>query len=790
MTPNATGQPGKSGQDPKAIIADIADVRWREQVEAICKLYAETLAATGDHKAAKKAVDPLKKKLPGIMFAGTFKQRGNAHLETYSRLFCADLDHLEPAAIEAAFSKAKSDPHVVAAFLSPTRTGLKIVFRVAGTAAEHDNVTFRAVRQHVADHYGHAIDESCKNLERLCFVSYDPQAFWKDGAEPLPPIVELGQPAPGYGCAPVEIDARYRIATKLLGPIKRTTGDRFYCPCPGQHLHASGNKTRDCEIYLDGTPTIHCFHESCAGICAALNRELRSLISKAERSVPRGRTGVVLEPPATYSPPPLTLLPPVLRDYVRATARSFGADTAFILLPLLSALAAAIGNSRNLRVKQGFVVPAILWTTVVARSGSKKSPTLSTATTFFVERERELMRLNANASAVHAKELQEWDATPKKERGDEPKRPPCMTCMLDDLTLAIIAPILSDNPRGVLVVKDELASWFGSFGQFNKTSGGVAADVSGWLQLYNGERLFVDRKTNRESHRVIHPRLSISGCIPPSVLNVALTKDFFQRGLPARFLFAAPPPRPNVWTDAEVPAALETAANSILKQLFALRADEHEDGQVPKELSIAPEGLEVFKTFYNRVGQRAVESAENEEAAWSKLTGGAARLALVGHLAHGLDGQPVSGPIMEAAVELASWFGCEAERIYAIFHEPPEADLCRRLVAFIERHGAPVTARQIADSFRPLKNQPEEIERHLNGLVETQRGEWLPCTASEKGGRPTRRFRLFSEPPDCPCPVNPDVAVESDGFPDTDTPKGVDSPTPEADPEFPQADLL
>jgi hypothetical protein len=115
------------------------------------------------------------------------------------------------------------------------------------------------------------------------------------------------------------------------------------------------------------------------------------------------------------------------------------------------------------------VQPAILWTAVVARSGSKKTPALSAVTEFFCARERELLKINATASAVFERQYREWDATKRKAGGEEPKPPPRLTCLLDDLTLAVVAPTLRDNPRGALVAKDELASWLGSFGQFSKT---------------------------------------------------------------------------------------------------------------------------------------------------------------------------------------------------------------------------------------------------------------------------------------------------------------------------------
>lgn len=498
-----------------------------------------------------------------------------------------------------------------------------------------------------------------------------------------------------------------------------------------------------------------------------VNKQLKSAKTIA-RSDPTPHQHPIHVPPP-YTPPPLSLVPYALREYVEAAAESVGVDVAFVFLPILSALAAAIGNSRNLRVKKGFVQPPILWTTIVARSGSKKSPALSTASKFICDRERELLRQNETAGVRFDKLHREWDAAPKKDRGEEPKTPPRQTCLVDDLTLAVIAPILRDNPRGVLVVKDELAGLFGSFGQFSQSRGGASADLSGWLSLFNGERLLLDRKTNRESHRIFNPRLSIAGCIPPSVLSGALTADFFHRGLPARILFAAPPPRPSLWTDAEVPCELEDAVTAIFSDLFSLEGEQLNDGPKPVDIALDAEGLEVFKAFYDRVGQHAVESSEKEEAAWSKLTGGAARLAVVGHLAHGFDIVPVGAQVMEAAVELASWFGHEAERIYASFHEPPEVAVSRRLLEFIQRQGGSVSVRDIADKFRPLKNQTEEIEKRLNHFQTSRLGEWQPITVTERGGRPTRKFRLFSAITSCECPGNLEVSEENRGFPDTDS---------------------
>ncbi len=498
--------------------------------------------------------------------------------------------------------------------------------------------------------------------------------------------------------------------------------------------------------------------------------QVKTQIEAATRPKECGDT--IISPPALpvvprYSPPPLEILPTALRDFVKENADALGVDVAFIFLPLLSALAAAIGNTRVIRAKRGFIQPAILWTSIVARSGSKKSPALAAATRFFHERERDLLRANKRATEIFDRCRREWTDESKGGRGEEPKQPPRLTCLLDDLTLPVIATILSDNPRGALVTKDELAGWFGSFGQFSK--GGAAADVSGWLSLFNGDSLMVDRKTNRESHRIFNPRLSITGCIPPAVLTGALTADFFQRGLPARMMFAAPPPLPNTWTDKEVSERIEIAANDTFKRLFALEPGVTELMQTPVEIAIGPDGLEVFKEFYNQVGQHAVESGEREEAAWAKLTGGALRLALVGHLSQGFDSVPVGGSVMESAVELALWFGHEAERIYHILNDPPENVVRRRLVEFIEQRRGKVSVKEITDNFRSLKNQTEKTEKLLNELVASGIGHWTPIVSGAKGGRPCRKFELVASAVSCPRPLNPGVSQECGGIADADT---------------------
>jgi hypothetical protein len=71
------------------------------------------------------------------------------------------------------------------------------------------------------------------------------------------------------------------IAESVIGPINWETGSFGVCACPGESLHSSATKKRDCLFYFDGVPTIFCQHKSCATAVELANNQVRSAIGKA-----------------------------------------------------------------------------------------------------------------------------------------------------------------------------------------------------------------------------------------------------------------------------------------------------------------------------------------------------------------------------------------------------------------------------------------------------------------------------------------------------------------------------
>jgi putative DNA primase/helicase len=171
--------------DAMVVLKAIRDGKWEVKVARIRSRYALELERTGSHKEAKGAVKLLKTELRGVMWSGTFSQRGNDYLLEYSGLFCADIDgltsKLQQQAIRARLEKS---PYVWAVFLSPSGYGLKVIFRVSADASKHDG-NYRAVERHILELVDVQIDESGKDQARLCFVSYDPDAYLNTDAQDI-----------------------------------------------------------------------------------------------------------------------------------------------------------------------------------------------------------------------------------------------------------------------------------------------------------------------------------------------------------------------------------------------------------------------------------------------------------------------------------------------------------------------------------------------------------------------------------------------------------------------------
>ena len=124
--------------------------------------------------------------------------------------------------------------------------------------------------------------------------------------------------------------------------------------------------------------------------------------------------------------------------------------------------------------------------------------------------------------AHYEKALAEWkrDKNTTGEPPTKPEAPQAERCIVSDTTVEALAPLLLANPRGLLLARDELAGWIGSFDRYAGGKGG--ADAAHWLSMHNGESIVVDRKTGiPRTIYVPQAAVCVCGGIQPAILHRA-----------------------------------------------------------------------------------------------------------------------------------------------------------------------------------------------------------------------------------------------------------------------------
>jgi len=246
--------------------------------------------------------------------------------------------------------------------------------------------------------------------------------------------------------------------------------------------------------------------------------------------------------------------------------------------------------------------------------------------------------------------------------------------------------------------------------------------------------------------------VSIAGGIQPETLRRALGQEHRDNGLAARLLLTCPPRKPKRWTEADVNADTEAAVAMVFDRLFELTPETDDDGdERPRLVTLADDGKRAWVTFYNEHAGEQVNLSGDEAAAWSKLEGYAARLALVVHLIRRAaadatlrDPARVDEASIATGVVLARWFGDEARRVYAILGESDVGCESRRLVEWIDRKGGTATVRDLTRGPREYRSDPERAAKALGELVAAGVAVWVHDDHGPKGGRPTDRIRLVS----------------------------------------------
>jgi len=425
------------------------------------------------------------------------------------------------------------------------------------------------------------------------------------------------------------------------------------------------------------------------------------------------------------------LLPETLRPWIEDVAERIQCPIEFPALGAMVALASVVGRQIGVRPRRrdDWTVVPNLWGAVVGRPGLLKSPALG-------EVMRPLHRLEAAAREEYETARREHDAdtlvgeAESKNRkkdiqkaikdGDraaasalaaqavsaEDDAPVRRRFVTSDTTVEALGSLLSANPRGVLVYRDELVGWLKDLDRE-----GREGSRSFYLEAWNGNGRYTYDRIGRGTIDIEAACVSILGGIQPgplsSYLRDAIDGGAGDDGLIQRLQMVVWPDAPSSFRDVDRWPDTNARRNAwaVFERLdglnpAALGAEGDEDDAIPY-LRLDGAAYELFADWRANLERRLRADDEHPafEAALAKHRSLVPSIALLVHLADVPEGGPVAESSILTAIAWAEFLEAHARRLYG-----PALDPALHAARELDRH---IRAGDLPNPF-----QAREVYRH------------------------------------------------------------------------------
>lgn len=435
-------------------------------------------------------------------------------------------------------------------------------------------------------------------------------------------------------------------------------------------------------------------------------------------------------------------------------------------------LASTVGNQIAIRPKRhdDWIVVPNLFGAVVGRPGVLKSPALE-------EVLKPLKRLALEAKTLHGQAMKDWEidrisADAKKDKlkddikkavrsGEDVDRealraqldelsliaPPTeRRYIINDSTVEKVGELLNQNPRGLLLFRDELVGWLRTLDRE-----GHEGDRAFYLEAWNGQGSFTYDRIGRGTLHIQTVTVSVLGGIQPGPLSAylrsALSGGQGDDGLLQRLqLMVYPDVNPH-WQNVDRYPGTESKnrAFEVFKKLDHLDAAEI-GAYLPDERDAIPylrfheDAQELFDSWREEL-ELELRSGRIEhpalEAHLSKYRSLMPSLALLFHLIDRVDGgMGQSSVTLDAAARAAAWCSYlfeHAKRIYGIGINAA-AHLAKSLAEHIQRGDLkdPFTARDVYRKHWTGLADWKEVAEPLSLLADLN---WIRPMVVQTGGR-------------------------------------------------------
>ena len=401
----------------------------------------------------------------------------------------------------------------------------------------------------------------------------------------------------------------------------------------------------------------------------------------------------------------LEMLPEVMGRVCEDVSHRMQCPVEYVAVPLIVLFASIIGAGCAIRPKteDDWEVIPNLWGAIVGPPSEMKTPPMMEVIGYLRELEESAKETQKEAEIDYRVDEKIYRASEKAliaratavksgkpgKKGDTldslkmelktleeqaPKKPAWRRYRTNDATVPKLQELLSENPRGLLVFRDELTGWLTAL---DKEDG--ATDRAWWLESWNGKGSSMIDRIGRGTTDADDRCISIIGGIQPDKIRRYLSRSLEgdNDGLVQRFQMLVYPDASNweyvdVKPDKEASRDLQAALNFLANTDFS-KHGAHTDSKHPY-LHFSPEAQKIFIEWQKELKVKTRDTAEEPVIIQHLAKYGSLMpsLALIFHLVE-FAGLPVGSKLepisKESALMAAAWCAFlegHARRVYGL----------------------------------------------------------------------------------------------------------------------------
>jgi hypothetical protein len=426
------------------------------------------------------------------------------------------------------------------------------------------------------------------------------------------------------------------------------------------------------------------------------SRRVAEIPAIAESAVEKVRNSEAWpEPLPLPSSPPVPalspqMLPKRLRKWLTESAAQMQVPVDYIAVSAITAAGAAVGRNVGIQPKPSapWIEVPTSWACIIGHPGIMKSPCLRRGLAPLLALEARAAQANGAADLKHKRDLEMHlmrkkavEAASKKAlKGDPnadlsafvldpPPAPAHERYIVHDATYQSLGKILADNPRGVLVYRDELAPFLTHLEDKN------CASLRGLiLSSWSGHETHASDTLGR-GHVGGKPHcISLIGSSQPSrfaaYVRSLQSGKALDDGMLQRFGLLIYPDEPETWKDVSVPIdeKLDKAVHATFKRLAALDGSRVRATRVIDNVPVLQFDKGAQKRFdlWRAKFERRLRSSSLPEPLighFSKYRKLVPSLALIFHLIDVGEG-PIGLPALKRSLAWAAYLEAHARRAY------------------------------------------------------------------------------------------------------------------------------